>query len=827
MNLKTIKGMFFLAATVAVAAGMMFPQDVAAAPQIGQGSVTLSQRGSQRISVTYSLTGGPAVVTVDFQTNGVSVGAARFTSLEGDVNQRVANGEHSLTWNVLEDWPEFKVTDNSLTAVVTAWTDDCPPDYMALDLTGTVGTRYYTCAEAVPGGVTNYLYKTDRLLMRKIPACNKTFRMGSPAADLGHSSTETPHLVTFTKDFWLGVYPVTQRQQLLAHGNIDQCTFTNEADSATRPANGGSNKIFRNNTSVAGNPNSPSVLRSLRSVTGMNLDLPTEAQWEFACRAGVDAALYSGWDLDGTTTSDRLGELAWYAGNSGGETHPVGRKAPNAFGLYDMLGNVRELVLDQFSDPQSYNPTTDPVVATGNGQIYKGGSFNDPSGSCRTAGRWTGSSISWSSTSPMYGFRCAMNITPSSAAAASSAGVSLAYDGARRTITVSYALENEGAVVTAAFYKNGEQIPAAECRNLAGDINKFVAAGSRSFQWRPDLNGDAAVFDASALSVRLTMWPTGNEPPYLVAELSGATGLSYYASADDIPGGVTGSACKTEKLVLRRIPAAGQSCTLGSPSSETGRNSDEPQHAVNFSKDYYIGAYPLTQRQMFLVKGDFANSKFTNAVDSAMRPADSCSFKLARGRSAGTNAATTPESTSILGLLRTKTGLDIDLPTEAEWEFAARAGNAGPFWTDIGNIAWYAENADGETHPVGLKLANGYGLFDMQGNVRECTLDWYNATPTSGTDPYQGSGGDIVYRSGGFDQPVSDCRVARRRWVGWSNTDTHNGFRVAIRKYATASTPVTTADGVLAEAVDVAGWHWAVSQPSGFDPERAFVIIVR
>lgn len=827
MNLKTIKEMFSLAATVAVAAGMMFPQDVAAAPQIGQGSVTLSQRGSQRISVTYSLTGGPAVVTVDFQTNGVSVGAARFTSLEGDVNQRVANGEHSLTWNVLEDWPEFKVTDNSLTAVVTAWTDDCPPDYMALDLTGTVGTRYYTCAEAVPGGVTNDLYKTDRLLMRKIPACNKTFRMGSPAADLGHSSTETPHLVTFTKDFWLGVYPVTQRQQFLAHGNIDQCTFTNEADSATRPANGGSNKIFRNNTNVTGNPSSPSVLRSLRSVTGVNLDLPTEAQWEFACRAGVDAALYSGWDLDGMTTSDRLGELAWYAGNSSGETHPVGEKAPNAFGLYDMLGNVRELVLDQFSDPQSYAPVTDPVTGTGNGQIYKGGSFNDPSGSCRTAGRWTGNSISWSATSPMYGFRCAMNITPSAAAAAASSGVSLAYDGARRTVTVSYALENEGAVVTAAFYRNGEQIPAAEYRNLVGDVNKFVAAGSRSFQWRPNLDGDAAVFDAGALSVRLTMWPAGNEPPYLVAELSGATGLSYYASDDDIPGGVTDRACKTEKLVLRRIPAAGQSFSMGSPGSETGRDSNEYQHTVSLSKDFYIGVYPFTQRQLFLVKGDFSTCSFTDAIDSAMRPVDSTSLKLARGRFAGDTGATAPEGTSILGLLRTRTGLALDFPTEAEWEYAARAGNAGPFYASLGDIAWYAENAGGETHPVGLKQPNAFGLYDIQGNVRECALDNFVQTPSSGTDPYCGTGGNAVYRSGGFDQPESDCRVARRRWTSWSNTDAHNGFRVAIRKYATASTPVTTVDGVLAEAVDVAGWHSAVSLPSSFDPQRAFVIVIR
>jgi hypothetical protein len=303
--------------------------------------------------------------------------------------------------------------------------------------------------------------------------------------------------------------------------------------------------------------------------------------------------------------------------------------------------------------------------------------------------------------------------------------------------------------------------------------------------------------------------------------------LSYYASDDDIPGGVTDRACKTEKLVLRRIPAAGQSFSMGSPGSETGRDQSEYQHTVSLSTDYYIGVYPFTQRQLFLVKGDFSTCSFINAADSAMRPVDSTSLKLARGRFAGDTGTTAPEGTSILGLLRTRTGLAIDFPTEAEWEFAARAGNTGPFYASLGDIAWYADNAGGETHPVGLKQPNAFGLYDIQGNVRECALDNFIQTPSSGTDPYCGTGGNAVYRSGGFDQPESDCRVARRRWVSWSNTDAHNGFRVAIRKYATASTPVTTVDGVLAEAVDVAGWHRAVSNASGFDPERGFTIVVR
>ena len=88
-------------------------------------------------------------------------------------------------------------------------------------------------------------------------------------------------------------------------------------------------------------------------------------------------------------------------------------------------------------------------------------------------------------------------------------------------------------------------------------------------------------------------------------------------------------------------------------------------------------------------------------------------------------------------------------------------------------------------------------------NLYSYALDWYAYTPPTGQDPYNASGGDIVYRSGGFDQPVSDCRVARRRWVGWSNTDAHNGFRVAIRSVQPAASAPVTDEGTLAVAAEV------------------------
>lgn len=384
-----------------------------AVPTIDANSVTFEQKGAQRAKITYSLTGAPAIVTVDIRTNGVSIGAANFTSLSGDVNKLVTiDGTHTLTWNVYEDWPDCKITDESLTAVVTAWSPSYPPDYMALDLSGAKGTLYYTCAESLPGGVSNALYKTDKLLLRKIHAADKTFRMGAPTTELGTSNwREYPHLVTLTADFWLGVYPITQRQQFLACGNVNQCTCTDAADSALRPANNGSCQIFRGQLDGTNRnkPTSDSVLGKLRTLTGADLDVPTEAQWEFACRAGAGTSLYTGWDVEDATTSARLDEIGWYKGNSNEETHPVGLKKPNAFGLYDMLGNVSNLVLDNYRDGDS-NKTwvTDPIFLSGTATLFRGGGFTSVPTGCRAATRsWN---VGWSAQNAIYGLRVASSI---------------------------------------------------------------------------------------------------------------------------------------------------------------------------------------------------------------------------------------------------------------------------------------------------------------------------------------------------------------------------------------------------------------------------------
>ena len=287
-------------------------------------------------------------------------------------------------------------------AVVTAWRTDEPPDYMVLPIGGHA-QRYYATAEDVPGGVEDEEYKTDALLMRRIHAKGRTFRMGSPRGETGRLSSEDGHLVSFTYDYWISVYEITQSQHEKAKGTLPaSCGATGEDDSAIRPVTGcsysmlcgGSNDNDKRNW--ARGENGP--LCRFRSDTGMEkLDLPTDAEWEFACRAGSSAAI----GADGNATTNELGicaaleDIAWYKSNSEGEIHPVGLKEPNAWGLYDMLGIAAEMVWDGYKASLGNAAMTDPFqpFTGGTGGVFRrGGSYLNLPGNCRAAMRpccWT------------------------------------------------------------------------------------------------------------------------------------------------------------------------------------------------------------------------------------------------------------------------------------------------------------------------------------------------------------------------------------------------------------------------------------------------------
>jgi formylglycine-generating enzyme required for sulfatase activity len=280
---------------------------------------------------------------------------------------------------------------------------------MSIDISGGTGATsyavtYYPNLAAIPGGVTSDIYKTVKILMRRIP--KGTFTMGSPTGELGRLDRETQHQVTLTKDFYIGVFEVTQKQWERVMGNWPSW-FNNVTYRDSRPVGEVSYYDIRENpNNSAISPNWPqssqvhadSFVGKLRAKTGLaTLDLPTESQWEYACRAGTTTALNSGYDLTGEGQDPRMDVLGryWHNGGSGysqgcgpsAGTATAGSYLPNAWGLYDMHGNLWEWCLDWY---ETYHaPLVDPVgAASGSRRASRGGSWDCYAGISRSAIRY-------------------------------------------------------------------------------------------------------------------------------------------------------------------------------------------------------------------------------------------------------------------------------------------------------------------------------------------------------------------------------------------------------------------------------------------------------
>jgi len=223
--------------------------------------------------------------------------------------------------------------------------------------------------------------------------------------------------------------------------------------------------------------------------------------------------------------------------------------------------------------------------------------------------------------------------------------------------------------------------------------------------------------------------------------------------------------------------------TMGTPTNEVNRQADEgPQTTVTISRGFWIGKYEVTQREYLAVVGSNP-SQFPGNQD---RPVETVSWLDATNYCA---LLTQQE----LAAGRISPGSHYRLPTEAEWECAARAGTStrfsygdDPNFTGLAANAWYSGNAGFGTHPVGQKLPNPWGLYDMVGNVLEWTQDWYGPYPGGfATDP-QGPASNVqgvkVIRGGAWDAFASDCRSGRRLTEG-VHPFIHDfilGFRVVL-----------------------------------------------
>lgn len=210
--------------------------------------------------------------------------------------------------------------------------------------------------------------------------------------------------------------------------------------------------------------------------------------------------------------------------------------------------------------------------------------------------------------------------------------------------------------------------------------------------------------------------------------------------------------------------------TMGATTEQTGADTDEkPAHSVTLTKSYYLGETEVTQELYQAVMG--TNPSY---FAGTQKPVEKVSWN---------------DCQTFITKLNSLTGLTFRLPTEAEWEYAARGGNQSKGYlysgsNTIGNVAWYTDNSGSSTHNVKSKAPNELGIYDMSGNVWEWCQDWYDSSYYSSspsTDPTGPTSGSYrVLRGGCWYSIATYCRVAIRLYSTPSNTYYHNGFRLAL-----------------------------------------------
>ena len=583
-----------------------------------------------------------------------------------------------------------------------------------------------------------------------------TFIMGSPENELGRNidgGDETQHQVTLTKGYWLGKYEITQAQYQTVMGN--------------NPSYFKESNLPVESVSWFDATNFCAKLTEIEKAAGRlpegyEYTLPTEAQWEYACRAGTTTALNSGKNLTSEYEEcSNMNEVGWYEYNSNSTTHPVGQKRPNAWGLYDMHGNVWEWCLDWYGAYPT-SAVTDPVGPnTGSFRILRGNSWLDPALYSRSAERLHYIYPDHTAYADC-GFRVALSQVQAQASAAAS------------------------DTLTYQWYKDGNPISGATGSSYT--INNVKASDAGKYTVKVCNNAGCVISEIATLTVNasVVMPKIITQPKSQTVNEGESVTFSVVAEGGSSSGNADFSVPLSSSVNLDMVWINPGTFMMGSPENEPARATDEIQHQVTLTKGYWLGKYEITQTQYEVIMGTNPSyfSGNNNPVErvSWYDAMNFCAELTVQERAMG----------------RLPEGYEYTLPTEAQWEYACRAKTTTAFnngtdlpagddifgpCSNLDSIAWYYYNSDGKTHPVGQKQPNAWGLYDMSGNVEEWCLDWYGDYPTSAvTDPVGPStGSDCVLRGGCWLFYPDGCRSADRYDIRPSWGDgSDNGFRVAL-----------------------------------------------
>jgi len=514
-----------------------------------------------------------------------------------------------------------------------------------LNYAATAKAEEYSRSEGYGVSGKSFLVPSINYKMIYIPP--GSFIMGSPQSEKGRDSDETQHKVIFTKAFYIGVTEVTQGQWQTVMGK-NPSIFKDSGDDCPVEMGEVNEYIYR---------------------------LPTEAEWEYACRAGSTTA-FAGGDITETECGlePHLANFGWYCGNSEDRVHPVAQTLPNAFGLYDMHGNVWEWCQDWYGQYPSGEVTAPQGPSSGSNRVPRGGGWDYRAEDCRSANRYGGPAFRGN----YLGLRLV------------------------RAFNVSQG-EKEG-------HRKGR----IEDKNIMIHLGKEGAQGK------------------------------GENP--LDKYFTNSMGMKFAY----IPPGTF---------------------MMGSPLSDN----DEKQHEVTLTKGFYLGTTEVIQGHWQTIMGENP-SYFKNCYDCPVESIswDDCQEFISRlNQQEGTNT--------------------YRLPTEAEWEYACRAGSKTAFADgditvtgfgaepSLDRMGWYFDNADNRTHCVAQKNPNVWGLYDMHGNVWEWCQDWYGDYSSGAVIGPKGpsSGMHRVGRGGSWYFSAGFCRSANRTNLRMANRSNYLGFRLA------------------------------------------------